>query len=128
MTDRHCRNLFRAAVWTLVSRHQWRTVLLLGAVFVLAAHHARAQQPVRYVYDDLGRLIAVVDPTGEAATYVYDAVGNVVSITRTSAAVKVLGLSPYSGPVGATVTIAGTGFSTVATDNVVTFNGTAAQV
>lgn len=38
---------------------------------------------VQYLYDDLGRLIAVVDGTaGEAAIYQYDAVGNLLGIVR----------------------------------------------
>ena len=41
-----------------------------------------AQTVVQYDYDALGRLIAVVDPTGDTATYTYDAVGNVLSISR----------------------------------------------
>ncbi len=31
--------------------------------------------PINYVYDDLGRLVAVIDKDGNAATYAYDAVG-----------------------------------------------------
>jgi len=38
---------------------------------------------VRYLYDDLGRLIAVVDETaGQTAIYQYDAVGNLLSIVN----------------------------------------------
>jgi YD repeat-containing protein len=37
---------------------------------------------VTYVYDDLGRLVSVVDQTGAGANYKYDAVGNLLSITR----------------------------------------------
>jgi YD repeat-containing protein len=83
---------------------------------------------VRYIYDDLGRLIAVVDQTaGEAATYQYDTVGNLLGIVRQPAStVAILNFTPKSGPVGTTVTIVGTGYS--ATQNTVTFNGTAATV
>lgn len=38
--------------------------------------------PINYVYDDLGRLVAVIDKDGNAATYSYDAVGNLLSISR----------------------------------------------
>lgn len=37
---------------------------------------------VNYVYDALGRLVAVIDPSGDTATYQYDAVGNLLGITR----------------------------------------------
>ncbi len=41
-----------------------------------------AQEPkITYLYDDLGRLVRVIDENGDAATYHYDAVGNVLSIT-----------------------------------------------
>lgn len=37
---------------------------------------------ITYVYDALGRLIAVIDPAGEVTRYEYDAVGNVQSVSR----------------------------------------------
>ncbi len=85
--------------------------------------------PVNYIYDDSGRLIAVVDPAGETAIYTYDAVGNLLAITRqSSASVSLIDFTPKSGPVGTQVTIYGTGFSPTATQNTVTFNGVAATV
>jgi YD repeat-containing protein len=36
----------------------------------------------QYTYDDLGRLVAVVDETGALAVYSYDAVGNLLTIDR----------------------------------------------
>src|SRR5687767_3843378 len=84
---------------------------------------------ITYVYDGLGRLIAVVDPAGDTAVYSYDAVGNLLSISRQSSVlVSVIGFSPGSGPVGTTVTIYGTGFGPTAGQNTVTFNGTTASV
>jgi YD repeat-containing protein len=84
---------------------------------------------VSYVYDDLGRLAAVIDVNGNAAEYLYDAVGNIQSISRfTAAQVSIITFSPESGPVGTAVTISGTGFSSTATQNTVKFNGTAAVV
>lgn len=92
---------------------------------------ARAQE-VRYVYDELNRLIGVVDQQGNAAEYVYDAVGNILQIKRFSvdpnAAVGITLVRPSSGPVGATVQIFGKGFSPTASANQVAFNGTAATV
>jgi YD repeat-containing protein len=82
---------------------------------------------IDYVYDELGRLIAVIDETGETAVYQYDAVGNVLSISRQSSAiVSIITFTPSSGPVGTTVTISGTGFTSTLGQNTVTFNGLAA--
>ena len=85
--------------------------------------------PIKYVYDELGRLVAVIDPSGDTAHYTYDSVGNLLSISRQSSAlVSVLDFTPKLGLAGAVVTIYGTGFSTTPGSNTVTFNGTAAVV
>lgn len=82
-----------------------------------------------YLYDRLGRLIAVVDPASDTAVYSYDAVGNLLSIARqSSSTVAIVSFDPPSGPVGATVTIQGTGFSATPAQNTVTFNGVSATV
>jgi YD repeat-containing protein len=89
----------------------------------------RAQSGIVYVYDELGRVIAVTDPGGDTVRYNYDAVGNITSISRAaSSTLSFISFSPTSGPVGATVTIYGTAFSTTPGNNTVTFNGTAATV
>jgi YD repeat-containing protein len=85
--------------------------------------------PVSYLYDDLGRLAAVIDGYGNAAIYTYDAVGNILSINQVSPTqVSIIQFTPARGPVGTAVTISGTGFSTTASQNSVSFNGTAATV
>ncbi len=85
--------------------------------------------PIRYVYDELGRLVGVIAANGDAATYQYDAVGNLLSITRTaSTQVSVFEVTPDAGPIGQTVTIYGTGFSSTPSSNTVTVNGTAASI
>lgn len=84
---------------------------------------------IAYVYDELGRLVAETDSSMGTAVFNYDAVGNLLSIARqSSTTVSVLEFSPNSGPVGSTVTIMGTGFSTIAAQNTVKFNGVAAAV
>src|SRR6266542_1816922 len=85
---------------------------------------------VSYIYDRLGRLVAVVDPvTNEVAIYRYDGVGNLLSIARRSAAiVSIIDFTPSSGPTGSTITISGTAFSATAGLNTVTFNGTTATI
>ncbi|HEU4506846.1 MAG TPA: carboxypeptidase regulatory-like domain-containing protein [Pyrinomonadaceae bacterium] len=90
---------------------------------------ATNNNPVRYVYDELGRLVAVIDPAGDTARYVYDSVGNILSISRQSSSlVSVLEFTPKMGLEGTVVTIYGTGFDPTPSGNTVTFNGTAATV
>jgi len=110
---------------------------LLGliAVMVLGVLPALAQSnsPVQYAYDDLGRLIKVVDQNGNFATYHYDAVGNLLSITRTTLpannGLAVVSFSPQQGYAGLTsVTIQGQGFSLTSSADAVKFNGTPATV
>lgn len=79
----------------------------------------------RYVYDDNGRLRAVIAPNGEAGIYEYDAAGNLKNIRRNTAnQLEILDFSPRQGVPGTTVKIIGTGFGAGVTR--VTFNGTAA--
>lgn len=84
---------------------------------------------VTYVYDELGRLASVIDPSGDAANYSYDKVGNLLSIARAgSATVSISEFTPNSGPTGTTVTVYGTGFSSTPGSNTVTFGGVPATV
>jgi YD repeat-containing protein len=90
---------------------------------------ASAQGNTLYAYDQLGRVIGVISPTGDAAAYTYDPTGNITSILRyTSTQVSIVALTPESASVDSTVTLYGTGFSTTAAQNVVKFNGTQASV
>lgn len=112
-----------------MSRFGFRGVLLVAFVFLLVSLAKASAGNVTYVYDELGRLTGVIDPSGNAATYKYDAVGNLLSIQRTSSSqTSIIGFTPSRGPVGTAVTIYGTGFSATASQNAVTFNGTAATV
>lgn len=101
---------------------------LLAALFLampLAAVADRAQ----YLYDDLGRLQAVIDAQGGAAIYNYDAVGNLLSITRYGAGeVTILSISPSQGGVDTTVVIKGVGFSANSSQDQVRFGGGAQAV
>ena len=84
---------------------------------------------ISYVYDDAGRLLAVIDPASDTAIYAYDSVGNLTGITRqASSTLAVIHFTPSSGPVGTTVTIYGIGFSATPASNTVKFNGTTATV
>jgi YD repeat-containing protein len=84
---------------------------------------------ITYQYDEVGRLIGVVDSQNGSAVYNYDAVGNITSIVRKSVGdVGITSFTPRSGPIGTTVTINGTGFSATPSQNAVTLNGTTAVV
>ena len=107
------------------------TAGLVVAAILLAAGSARAD--VFYVYDDLSRLIAVVDQQGNAATYTYDAVGNLLQIERFDAAqqpgpVRITLVAPSKGKVGAQVQIFGTGFDPTPPLNTLAFTGAPATV
>ena len=97
-----------------------------------SAAWADAQAPaIHYVYDALNRLTVVVDQQGQAATYTYDAVGNVLKVDRVdppAGAVAISLFTPGVGATGSAVQIFGKGFSSMATQNVVAFNGAAATV
>jgi RHS repeat-associated protein len=89
---------------------------------------AAAGDPFRFIYDQIGRLVAAVTPT-DTAIYAYDAVGNMTTITRQAATtLAVIEFAPHAGAVGNSVTIYGTAFSTTPSLNTVKFNGTTATV
>src|SRR6266702_3035967 len=86
---------------------------------------------VQYVYDALGRLTTVVDPSGNVATYNYDAVGNLLSITRSTTSpsgLAIFSFSPAQGSVGQTVTIQGQNFSATPSANTVHFNAITSEI
>jgi len=106
------------------------TLLLLGDF----TQPVWPQQPrIHYVYDDLGRLVGVVDQDGNAATYTYDTVGNILAIGRHDVAdapgpVAITLVAPSKGKVGTAVSIFGRGFSADAAQNVASFSGATATV
>jgi large repetitive protein len=91
---------------------------------------ASISSAVTYGYDALGRLVqANVAALNIVENYTYDAAGNITSVTSSPAAtLEVASLSSPQGPVGGTVTIYGSGFSTTPASNTVDFNGIAATV
>ena len=106
-------------------------MLCLLVAGVLAWPVSIQADQAQYFYDELGRLVGVVDGNGNVAVYTYDEVGNLLSIERFgmgSTGIGIFLLAPGSAVVGTDVEIGGFGFSATPTDNQVDFNGTAATV
>jgi YD repeat-containing protein len=102
---------------------------ILALALAIAPASVAAQQggTTRFVYDDNGRLRAVVSAKGEAAIYEYDAAGNFTAIRRLGTnELELLDFFPKQGVPGDLVTFIGVGFG--AGVNSVSFNGAAAQV
>jgi YD repeat-containing protein len=103
--------------------------LIFALILVGGARSLQAQQSsvTRYVYDQTGRLIAVISPTGEASVFDYDPAGNFTAVRRlTSNDLALFGFTPLAGVPGDQVTFYGTGFG--AGVNSVSFNGATAQI
>lgn len=112
----------KSVLWLLAC-----VLVTLPLAWPTSIHADQAQ----YFYDELGRLVGVVDGQGNAAVYNYDAVGNLLSIQRFTSGTSGIGIfvvAPNSARVGTNVTIQGFGFSATPADNQVKFNGTAATV
>lgn len=103
------------------------TKLILIIVFATSATYAQQGGTTRYVYDDSGRLIAVISPTGEANVYEYDAAGNFTAIRRlTTDDLAVFTFTPRAGVPGDLISFIGIGFGGGVSS--VSFNGTTARV
>jgi YD repeat-containing protein len=109
-------------------RRIWECLVVVALLLSTTPGSAQSG-PIRYVYDELGRLVGVIAANGAAATYQYDAVGNLLAITRSTASqVSIIEFTQNGGSVGQVVAIYGTGFSASAGLNTVAFNGTAAAI
>ncbi|HEY0764104.1 MAG TPA: IPT/TIG domain-containing protein, partial [Pyrinomonadaceae bacterium] len=119
----------KRAICNYTIRNLFQLFILAVCIGLSGSDDVLAQSSIKYVYDELGRLIAVTDPAGDTVRYSYDAVGNILSISRqSSSTLSLITFSPSVGPVGTSVTIYGTGFSTTPSQNTVTFNGVTATV
>lgn len=99
----------------------------LVAIVLFISSLAHAEQ--RYFYDSLGRLAAEMDSSGNVAFYEYDAVGNLLAIRQGDPdELTLVSFSPTKGPVGTTVTILGSGFSTTLSENQLFVNNIPATV
>src|SRR2546426_8067841 len=84
-------------------------LVLAGVIPLVVPLERLTAQPsalnIFYVYDDLNRLVAVIDQQGNTATYTYDAVGNILKIERFDATalpdrVAITLVSPIKGEIG----------------------------
>jgi YD repeat-containing protein len=108
-----------------------RHLVCLGMVLACAQRLPAQTQPIQYYYDDVGRLVTMVDQSGNVVTYTYDAVGNILAIDRstvTQGQLAIFDFNPETGPASTVVTIRGQGFSATASSDAVKFNGTVATV
>ncbi len=98
------------------------------ALFVFTP--ADAAEQFCYAYDEIGQLVAVVDPQGQTAIYDYDPVGNILAVRRNDAttAVAITFVTPATAVAGQQIQIIGIGFSPTPSENQVTINGVAATV
>ncbi len=109
-------------------------LLTLGCVLVtalLGGPSSTQGDQAQYFYDELGRLVGVIDGAGNVAVYTYDEVGNLLAIERFTTSTTGIGIflvTPASGLVGIDVEIQGFGFSATPTADQVAFNGTPATV
>lgn len=110
-------------------RNVFTLKILFAAAFFFASFVAATAQQMSsvYLYDDNGRLVAVIQPNGSAFIYDYDAAGNFTGISNVSDnKLRIIAFIPRRGPVGTRVTIYGTGFQAGVTG--VAFNGANAQI
>ncbi|MDQ1744453.1 MAG: hypothetical protein QOE23_2792, partial [Pseudonocardiales bacterium] len=122
------------------SRLRDAVVLIVTASLVLnfesPASTASPQSPslppagsVTYSYDASGRLVGASEPGVGSVTHSYDAAGNLTATTpSTGADPQLTSVTPQHAPPGSIVTLRGANFSSTASDDQVSFGGTAATV
>jgi len=110
------------------------TMFIVASLWLAAAlicPNLLSADQAQYFYDELGRLVGVVDGQGNAAVYNYDEVGNLLSIQRFTSGATGIGIfvvAPGRARASTNVTIKGFGFTTPPSTNQVAFNSTAATV
>ena len=106
------------------------TVLWVSLALLILTLPQGVRATTYYTYDTLGRVTQVVESDGTTTQYSYDANGNITSIDRTArtSVLSIGSVSSSSGASGSSVTITGSGFSSIPSQDAVTFNGVAATV
>ncbi|MCD9189202.1 MAG: RHS repeat protein [Pyrinomonadaceae bacterium] len=108
-------------------------LLIFGLIIVLVLSASAQSGTTQYVYDENGRLKAVIAPNGETTVYEYDAAGNNISIVRQNNPIVSINSITFNRQDCASATISsvaisGSGFIPDLTQNSVTFNGFAATL
>ena len=117
----------------MTSKATLRSVMCLAMLIVSLVVNVGsvAADTAQYYYDELGRLVGVVNEQGDAAVYNYDAVGNLLSIQRFTTGATGVGIflmAPGSSIVNKNIEIRGFGFTSPPSSNQVQLNGTTATV
>jgi YD repeat-containing protein len=120
----------------ITSKIALRSLVLAWSLFLtlLVSVGSLAADQAQYFYDELGRLMGVVNGQGAAAVYQYDEVGNLLKIDRFTTASGNVGIffvtpgsaiakNPDGTPANKQVEIRGFGYTTPASSNTVSFNG-----
>ena len=71
--------------------------LLFSVALSLAAPLLVSADQARYIYDDLGRLVQVIDGQGNVATYTYDAVVSLLSSARSTRGADARTITGFTG-------------------------------
>ena len=118
-------NRFKSISRSIVGNTLRRVCAAALSLLLLSVCAVAQGQTSRYVYDDDGRLRAVIAPSGEAVVYEYDDAGNFTAVRRLGAdALELLTFAPRSGLPGTVVVFYGVGFGAGVSS--VTFGGSAA--
>lgn len=116
---------FSVSRWT-PRRARWRCGV---CVLFLLCPILPAAAAIQYFYDDIGRLVLVVNHDGSAITYEHDANGNLTATTHWAGSTPIVAtFSPAAGIAGAQVTVSGSAFDPTPANNAVTIGGVSASV
>ena len=93
---------------------RFASAAVLACLALLLGGPRPAVADIVYLYDELNRLVRVILPNGQAATYHYDAVGNILQITRETGVPQTAAISTVSadsGNRGTTISLTINGFN-----------------
>lgn len=123
--------MWRARTVRVIAIFVAALVAIVGLPTAPAFAVGSSTNKITYVYDELGRLEAAIDPTAASngvARYTYDDNGNILSISRSShTAISIIDFHGNRGEVGDTVTIYGTAFNATLASNTVRFTKSTGQ-
>ena len=115
-------------------KNTFKTILIVcSAIFFLSLAASGQTGTTQYIYDDNGRLTAVITPSGEVSVYEYDSAGNIISVTRQNNSIVLISSLAYSQSdcqtnLNSQIIIRGTGFISDLNQNAVSFGGVAGTI